>query len=119
MEILGYQLSYTHALGMLAVLLIGYYVSKLMRSSQKKVESEMPVEEPDFSTSKQVTMYGKDTCPWCVKQKNELGDLFDNVKYVDCQKEKCDSVTALPTWEFDGERHEGFLTKADFLNKCK
>tara|TARA_Y100000389_G_C17018593_1_gene297666 strand:+ start:229 stop:498 length:270 start_codon:yes stop_codon:yes gene_type:complete len=88
-------------------------------SVQKKSESEVLIEDSPFSTDKQITMYGKDTCPWCEKQKTELGDLFDNVKYIDCQNEECDDITALPTWEFDGERHEGYLTKTDFINKCK
>lgn len=70
-----------------------------------------------------IVMYGKDSCPWCKRQKTELGDKWSMVKYINCKDspELCESnnITALPTWDIDGNRSEGFMKKSDFVKQCK
>ena len=70
-----------------------------------------------------IVMYGKDSCPWCKRQKSELKGHWSKVKYVNCQEnpEECkkNEISALPTWVINGERTEGFMKKEKFEEKCK
>ena len=53
-------------------------------SSDKKVT---------FEVDDKIVMYGKDSCPWCKRQKTELGDKWSMVKYINCKDspELCES----------------------------
>jgi len=47
-------------------------------------------------------MYGTDQCGWCVRQKEEFGDAFANVTYVNCNKngQACKNVSMyLFSWD--------------------
>jgi len=63
---------------------------------------------------KNIEMYGTKTCSWCRKQKEDFGDSFQYVKYVECSVEtqKCidQKIQGTPTWIWpDGKRIESYL----------
>jgi hypothetical protein len=68
--------------------------------------------------SKQVKMYGAYWCPHCKDQKDVFGPSFEYVPYVECgikgSREEAPAclqvgVKRFPTWDFNGEKHEGVL----------
>jgi hypothetical protein len=65
-----------------------------------------------LSTSKsksKVKVYGSMSCPWTVKQLNNLPGRYE---FFDCSKYKCpDFVKAYPTCEKDGQIYEGYQEK--------
>ena len=81
-------------------------------------------------SKKGVAMYGAYWCPHCKDQKDEFGDAFKDVKYVECaipgkppsvQTEACKSmqIKRYPTWVFpDGERVEAVLPLDQLAQKA-
>lgn len=84
----------------------------------KQVKTQQP---PETSGLIKMVMYGRDSCPWCAKQKKEMGDEMKNVKYVSCEDspDECRKagVSALPTWVINGKKFEGFMPKDQVLSK--
>lgn len=65
-----------------------------------------------YLAEKQITMYGADWCSYCQKEKNDFGDSFKYVPYVECPDEPqvCleKGVDGYPTWIFpDGKKLVG------------
>jgi hypothetical protein len=65
--------------------------------------------------SKGWTMYGSDKCKFCRKQKEELGDGFSHIEYIDCETnpEKCAELgnVGIPFWKCsDGRTMNGYQT---------
>lgn len=63
-------------------------------------------------TQKGLTMYGKDSCDFCQKQKELFGAAFQFINYVECSvnEEICSSkgIVGTPTWEdLSGKRYLG------------
>lgn len=63
-------------------------------------------------TGKGIEMYGKNSCSYCEKEKNNFGDSFKFINYIECSADpkKCveKGVNRLPTWIFpDGKKLEG------------
>lgn len=63
-------------------------------------------------TGKRIEMYGKNSCSYCQKEKNNFGDSFEFINYIECSTDpkKCvaEGVNFLPTWIFpDGKKLEG------------
>ena len=56
-------------------------------------------------SSKKVIMYGVDTCPNCINQKNIFGKDFKNVNYVNCDfhEDECHEkgISVYPVWSMD------------------
>lgn len=109
-------------IGILIVVIVYFvYTHKKVSSDGKQVKFEQKPPESNNSESN-IVMYGKDSCPWCKRQKTELGDMWDKVTYVNCAKDgkACEenNITALPTWVIYGERSEGFMKKEAFSKKC-
>lgn len=75
-------------------------------------------------TSKNVKMYGADTCPHCRNQKEAFQGSFEFINYVECnrQPDECQKaeIRAYPTWEINGEKLEGeqSLSKLAELSGC-
>lgn len=75
-------------------------------------------------TSKGITMYGTDWCPYCKKQKAMFGKSFKYVNYVNCdfEKAKCNAagVRGYPTWVIEGKKYHGIrsLTELAMLSNC-
>lgn len=80
--------------------------------------------------SKNVTMYGAYWCPHCKDQKDEFGDSFKYLKYVECaipgkppniQTDACKAmqIKRYPTWILpDGERVEAVLPLDQLAQKA-
>ena len=107
------------------VVVVVYFVHVYNNKSQdgaKKVSFTEPSKK-NTSPGSGITMYGKDSCPWCKRQKSELGDEWGKVNYVNCAETpdlcKENEIAALPTWVIKGERSEGFMKKDTFVSKCQ
>ena len=87
----------------------------------KNTKKLTPPSAPNTDGQVKMVMYGRDSCPWCAKQKKEMGDEMKNVKYVSCEEspDECRkaSVSALPTWVINGKKFEGFMPKDQVLAK--
>lgn len=114
--------------GILVVVIV-YFVYNHKRVPSKSDETVTEDKKVKFKDSEKqsagtsaIVMYGKDSCPWCKRQKTELGDMWDKVEYVNCASEGsvCEEkeISALPTWVINGERSEGFMKKDEFSKKC-
>ena len=83
-----------------------------------KKPAAAPPKEPT-STNGKMIMYGRDSCPWCSKQKKEMGEEMKNIQYVNCEETpaacKEAKIAALPTWIINGKRHEGYMPKDKIL----
>ena len=92
--------------------------------NNKKEETNVIDTEVELNEdNSDVIMYGNDSCPWCKRQKEELNDLWDNVKYINCENnpEICEKeeISALPTWVIKKNKSEGFMKKDEFIKKCE
>lgn len=90
-----------------------------MPPTPSKLPEKKETKEED--KNKQMVMYGRDSCPWCAKQKTEMGDEMKNVRYINCEKtpDECRKaqISALPTWVINGKKFEGFMPKDKVLSK--
>lgn len=74
------------------------------------------------SKLKDWTFYGRESCPWCRKQKDVLreANVLDIVEYIDCaeNRDACASIKGVPHWKNKktGEESKGFKD-LDALNK--
>lgn len=74
-------------------------------------------------------MYGSEDDPYTQRQKMELGDYFENIKYVDCSKEHglddqtkeyCKKLKGkFPTWKFGENVYPGLRTREILDKICK
>ena len=60
-------------------------------------------------------MYGTNRCSWCIKQKEEYGDAFQYINYVNCDENRqaCmnASIKAIPCWVSpNGTHYSGYHT---------
>jgi glutaredoxin len=67
-------------------------------------------------------MYGTEWCPHCKDQKEAFGSSFENINYIDCDKDKqtCTDagITGYPTWIMgDGEHLIGTQSIAVLADK--
>ena len=93
-----------------------------------KPGGEASVELNDFAAclaSKNITMYGAESCSWCQKEKANFGSAFKLVPYVECPEEprKCLAlgIEGTPTWIFpDGRKLVGYqgLQKLSAVSGC-
>jgi glutaredoxin len=62
-------------------------------------------------TANGATMYGTEWCPHCKAQKEEFGNSFKLIDYVDCDKymQQCQDagVEGYPTWKINGTNYPG------------
>ncbi|MFA5098605.1 MAG: hypothetical protein WC461_00055 [Candidatus Paceibacterota bacterium] len=60
--------------------------------------------------SKGITMYGTESCAWCLKQKADFKSAWRYVNYVDCLKDpnKCvaEKIDGTPTWIFPNDNNK-------------
>ncbi len=59
------------------------------------------------------TVYGTDRCSWCIKQKDDFGDGFKYINYVNCEENRQACIEAgisgIPCWlSPDGTLHPGY-----------
>ncbi|MBW3011859.1 hypothetical protein KY311_01620 [Candidatus Woesearchaeota archaeon] len=62
-------------------------------------------------TEKGAVMYGTYWCSHCNAQKEDFGDAFQYIDYVECsdEKEKCieNGIQGFPTWIINNEKYPG------------
>lgn len=62
-------------------------------------------------TGKGIVMYGLETCPHCLEQKELFGDSFKYVTYVECSEQQslctAKGVQYVPAWEINGKIEVG------------
>ena len=62
-------------------------------------------------TANDVVMYGTEWCSHCQNQKKMLGNSFQYIDYVDCDRneQQCYSagIRGYPTWNIKGENYPG------------
>ena len=59
------------------------------------------------------TLYGTDQCGWCIRQKEEFGDAFGNLTYINCMENRSacidSGITSIPCWASpNGTLHPGY-----------
>jgi glutaredoxin len=75
-------------------------------------------------TEKDVKMFGTEWCSHCKSQKALFGNSFQEVDYIDCDKNQqaCANagVTGYPTWQIEGQNYPGVqgLQKLASLSGC-
>lgn len=79
--------------------------SKSRNAKQVLAKTEFSEEEKQYAQclqEKGITMYGTSWCPHCKEQKAVFGELFNQVNYVDCDKDpktcRDKKITGYPTW---------------------
>ncbi len=56
-----------------------------------------------------VKVYGSNTCPWCVKQKEYLDGKSIKYEFIDCTTSECpEFVSGFPTLVVNGEVKSGY-----------
>ncbi len=59
---------------------------------------------------KGITMYGTESCSWCLKQKEEFKSAWQYINYVDCFKDpnRCvaEKIEGTPTWVFPNDNNK-------------
>jgi len=74
--------------------------------------------------TKDIKMYGIDSCPFCTQQKKMFGSAFTQLKYVNCEfsKEECEqeNIEHYPVWKYDNKKISGILSFEDLakLSSC-
>ena len=122
---IGIQTEYQSII--ILIIVVGFvYLAHMIythMNNKNKISSIKNVEENSNEDNSEVIMYGNDSCPWCKRQKEELNDLWDNVKYVNCENnpELCEKeeISALSTWVIKKNKSEGFMKKEEFIKKCE
>lgn len=109
-------------IGVVVMLLVNkYYFQK--KDDSFGIEKESYAERVATQlTQKGCKMYGKQGCPYCEKQKNEFGDAFSKINYIECteNEEECKNIDGVPFWSCQTKTLKGFRTLQDlekeFLN---
>ena len=59
---------------------------------------------------KGITMYGTESCSWCLKQKEEFKNAWRYINYVDCFKDpnRCvaEKIEGTPIWIFPNDNNK-------------
>lgn len=114
------QLQYVIILiSVIGVIFLGHMIYANINQSK---EIEIVKHDNSGEIQSDIIMYGSESCPWCTRQKEELGNLWDTVKYINCEEnpDMCGAVevNALPTWVIKNSKSEGFMKKDEFIKKC-
>jgi len=66
-------------------------------------------------------MYGNENCGWCKRQKEEFGEAFKYINYIDCNSNpalcKSEGATAAPFWKNSNteETQPGYYSLEDIV----
>lgn len=87
--------------GVAILLIIAIWLMSQRTVTTSSFETESP--------SPSITVYGSETCPWCVKQKEYLDNKGMKYEFVDCASGQCpDFVDGFPTLQVNGEIKRGY-----------
>lgn len=71
---------------------------------------------------KKATLYSQLGCPHCKTQEELFGENIKYIEVVDCfyKKEKCEGITATPSWKINGKEYIGVrsIDKLRELTNC-
>ena len=91
---------------------LGFFVWKWWNGAGTidKFEMPMPPPVPDpIPQEPGIIVYGTESCPWCVKQKEYLDSKSIEYTFVNCDSGKCPSfVNGYPTIVKDGQMLRGY-----------
>lgn len=103
-------------IGVLLGTFIGYGLGELKHSATgQEFTAELEVRKViNFMQNNDIEIWGTETCPWCQKQREEFGDLFDFVLkaelYHDCSERMANCINGVPAWTQNEARLiEGYL----------
>ncbi len=86
---------------------IGFLVWAQFKTSQANPELDAFAK---CLTSKGITMYGTESCAWCLKQEEEFKSSWQYVNYIDCLKDPnmcvSEGVDGTPTWIFPNDHNK-------------
>lgn len=93
-----------------------YYSDAGMTGCTYACAEEINAEELAKELSSQGwVLYGTNRCPWCIKQKEEFGDAFRHISYVNCDENRPTcmnaSIKAIPCWVSpNGTHYSGYYS---------
>lgn len=123
---------YRTIIALIVVLIVGgfafVYLSNKATTETVKSTDPRVAALADCLTAAGAKMYGTYWCPHCQAQKENFGEAFAKIDYVECadrnnprvQTQSCTDagITGYPTWVFaDGSRLEGDQTFKDLAAK--
>lgn len=87
-----------------------YYKSNLEKDQSIPLDWEI-ANVMNYMENEKLQIFGMQTCGWCIKQKEEFGDLIEHTilkgLYIECSdsknKELCSDVKYTPTWKKNGK----------------
>lgn len=111
----------------IAVLLISlFFLIKPSFSGRANDEERVKLDEfAQCLTDEGLVMYGTEWCSYCQKQKELFGRAFNQINYIDCDKnrETCalEGIQGYPTWKINEEVYSGVqsLERLSKLTGCK
>ncbi len=110
--------SYNLIMGMLILCLIILVVSLMILDQQDAIPQLSPKEKEtqkfiECVNKTGLQLYGKLNSQVFLTQKEELGDLFDKIPFVDCleDKEDCMGILLVPAWKLNGQIYYGSFSK--------
>ncbi|MEM4330522.1 MAG: hypothetical protein QW273_00760 [Candidatus Pacearchaeota archaeon] len=101
------------ALAFIVILVLAFFFNQLEILPLKDNNITESVKEDVFSCifKKNITLYGKSNSLYFKEQKEELGDIFKYLNFVDCSKEECIGISILPLWIVNNKTYYGALSK--------
>jgi hypothetical protein len=105
----------------IAIAVFVLYEQGIISNITGKVTENLKMKKTiDFLEENNITLYIKDTCKPCVKQKNEFGaripDMIERGVVIDCTKltkVKCYGI--MPKWTHDGNQIAGGYMQTEHL----
>jgi thiol-disulfide isomerase/thioredoxin len=101
----------------IGITIIGIIIFLLFFNNSSRTE---PKDEKNLTSfieclnQKGAIMYGTEWCGYCRSQKEQFGEYFEKIRYVDCnlEREVCQNagVKGFPTWVINEKLESGFKT---------
>lgn len=86
---------------------IGFLVWEQIKTNQASLELDAFAK---CLAGKGITMYGTESCEWCLKQKADFKSAWQYINYVDCFKDpnRCvaEKIEGTPTWIFPNDNNK-------------
>ena len=106
----------------LAILIFSFYIATKFISKT----TGMVVFGEDSDTirciGENAVLYGIEGCSYCQIQKKEFGSSFEDINYLDCEKdiELCKGLKEIPAWKIGDEVYYGMksIEELRILTKC-
>jgi hypothetical protein len=113
------KIKFTYVIAVVALIFIVWYF--LGRGGPKQDYTEFA----QCLTEEGAVMYGTYWCSHCKAQKEDFGDSFQYVNYVECTEDKLkcveNGIEGFPTWIIDGRKYPGVqpMERLALLTQCE